>query len=137
MNDTWASPHPSRLQLGNCTAVADWASLYWRTNDTGLYYTVRLVRNGLTSYFQESNVSDPGDSELARLLMYWEAREPESILRKFDEFAYDECMDEVCPQLGWQGLPDLAGQGVSNFMTILPEGNDVRCSPTTTSKPYL
>jgi len=119
MNDTWNSPHPSQLRFSNCTLAADWASIYWRANDTGLYYTVNLVRNGLKDYFRDFNVSDPGNSELARWITYWEAMEIESVTNAMSAYAEASCLEVVCPRLGWQGLPDLAGLGVSNNELVL------------------
>jgi hypothetical protein len=118
MNDTWASPHPSRLQLSNCTAAADWASLYWRYDDTGLNHTIQMVRIGLISYFHDFNVSDPGDSELARWIAYWEGQKRGMVLGRINDYAAEHCLDQVCPRLGWQGLPDLAGLGVSDFNSV-------------------
>jgi hypothetical protein len=65
------------------------------------------------SYFATFNLGDPGDSELARWLQYWEKQEPKIVLLQIEKYTWDYCMDEACPKLGWQGLPDLAGLGVS------------------------
>jgi hypothetical protein len=119
MNDTWASLHPSHLQLSNCKVAADWASLSWRYRDAGLYHTCQMVRIGLTSYFYDFNVSDPGDSELARWIMYWEGQKRGMVFGRLNDYADEQCLSEVCLRLGWQGLPDLAGLGVCDSKIMI------------------
>jgi hypothetical protein len=93
-----------------------------------------MVRDGLSEYFQASNTTDPGDGELISWAMFWGKQPlsspgwvqykdigelalhnqsgPDMVARSMWVYVHKECMDQACPILGWQGVPDLAGRGV-------------------------
>ena len=137
MDTSWNSPDPSQLRYDNCTLAARWATVAWHSEDVGLELTISMVRDGLSRYFNVSNTPDPGDGELVRWAMFW-GKQPLSspswaqysdvdemtlhnqsgsdmvdmVARSMWVYVHKKCMDQACPLLGWQGVPDLAGRGV-------------------------
>lgn len=125
----------STLIYDNCTLAARWAAVAWHSEDMGLSLTISMVRKGLSGYFKAHNITDASDGELICWVMTWaddthparvDIRDGEShkgfqhiangsnvIANSMWNYGHDECMDTACPLMGWQGVPDLAGQGVS------------------------
>jgi hypothetical protein len=79
-----------------------------------------MVRNGLSTYFRNFNISDPGDIELMRWAMYWGndsasayllsskhskgyqhlANSSNAVTNSMWDYVHEKCMNDPCPLMG-------------------------------------
>lgn len=105
----------SEIRHSDCTLAARWASTALRTGDAAIIPSINLLRNGLWYYFEYSNISNPGDAELMRWMVYRDMAGKNEVSLSMAKYAAEFCKEEGFPLLGWQDSSDIAGVGVSGM----------------------
>jgi hypothetical protein len=135
MSNTLDAAKFSDLNFTDCNLAAKWATVAWHSEDIGINLTIGMIQNGLAGYFNGHDVLAPDDGELIHWAVSWDntsvssqagsqagkinkgiqyiANGPNELANIIWNYVHEECMDTACPMLGWQGVPDLAGRGVS------------------------
>lgn len=112
---TWIPPDLSDLVLENCNALSNWMVKILKTGDIPLFSTQDVLWEGLSDYLRklEIDATRTGD-----IIGWWvedaigKTQQGESFYVAILNYTLAHCMNEVCPQIGWQGNSDLAGRGV-------------------------
>jgi hypothetical protein len=105
----WVPPNTSYLRFHNCDIVADWAYGFFTSLDIPAAATIRLVDNGLSDYWNGKNISSPNNEEV----ISWALDFGQPIFISTLNYTYQQCRNEFCRKLPWEGNADLAGRGVS------------------------
>jgi hypothetical protein len=96
------------LNFTNCTE----AVCFWKFSDPGRYAVNPTLANeylldGLQDFLKTNHLAQPNMTEITA----WK-ESPDVELYVLD-YTRRECGSEVCPLLGWEGNPDVAGLGIS------------------------
>jgi len=106
----WVPPNVHDLQFRNCSLVADWVfNFFTYVEDLPYITTATLIRDGLSQYWRDSNVTRPNSTELVQWA--FTDGDPLLFLQAFN-YTTGQCKEPFCKKLPWEGNSDLAGRGV-------------------------
>lgn len=111
-NISWVPPDTSYLHFNNCTLAAEYAAVHWQTGQLPLLATSRLLRDGLSTYLDQSNTTALPDWELLRWATETIQGNQTALIETMDNFTFTNCLEQVCTRMNWQDDADIAGSGV-------------------------
>lgn len=111
---SWIPPDVRNLSFtsGDCILVSKWtvSVVQERNRDIPFDATIQVLTRGLEHYYSNSTSQKPSPLDLLQWASNHSTRP--KIFNTISFFTWDQCRRDFCPQLGWEGNPDLAGRGV-------------------------
>ncbi len=116
---SWGPPDPKTLSFSNCTLAVQFFLSYILEFNYPYEAGGAYLLNGLAPYLKNNSMPDPPLYELA----HWyeslrgtnhSARFNSTLSAEMVGWMEGHCAETLCPLLGWQGNPDVAGRGVSS-----------------------
>ena len=117
----WIPPDISYVRYQNCEVVADWVLSYFlNVKDLPYRLTARVVRDGFREYWKDNLnrtiKSLPAEAEIVQWA-YNSYDTPKLLIQAFS-YANNQCREEFCKKLPWEGNQDLAGRGVCRCLNL-------------------